>query len=75
MALEDFGEVFLGRIHALTASYALLSRECWSPISLREILTEELKPFMSNERLEYRVDGRAGAAGATRGFGIGYGGP
>jgi two-component system CheB/CheR fusion protein len=48
--LEGFREVFLGRIHALTASYALLSRDCWAPIQLREILMEELKPFMSHER-------------------------
>jgi two-component sensor histidine kinase len=55
--MEDFGEIFLGRIHALTAAYALLSRESWSPISLREILTEELKPFMSNERLNVVLTG------------------
>jgi two-component system CheB/CheR fusion protein len=55
--LEDFGEIFLGRVHALTAAYALLSRESWSPIPLREILTEELKPFMSNERLNVALTG------------------
>ncbi len=43
--LEAFKEVFLGRIHALAASYALLSRDKWSPIPLREILLEELRPF------------------------------
>jgi two-component system CheB/CheR fusion protein len=48
--LEGFQEAFLGRIHALTAAYALLSRDGWSPIPLREILTEELTPFMSAER-------------------------
>ena len=48
--LEGFQEVFLGRIHALTAAYALLSRDGWSPIPLRAILMEELKPFMAGER-------------------------
>ena len=28
--LEEFSGVFLGRVHALTAAYALLSRENWS---------------------------------------------
>jgi len=48
--LEQFSEVFLGRIHALTAAYALLSREGWSPVSLRGIVAEQLKPFMAEER-------------------------
>ena len=30
-SLESFRDVFLGRIHALTAAYALLSRDDWSP--------------------------------------------
>jgi two-component system, chemotaxis family, CheB/CheR fusion protein len=55
--LERFREVFLGRIHALTASYALLSRDCWSPIPLREILLEEVKPFMSPERSNILLTG------------------
>src|ERR1700722_20325349 len=45
--LESFKDVFLGRIHALTAAYALLSRDNWSPIPLRQILLEELRPFLS----------------------------
>ena len=49
-SLETFREVFLGRIHALTTAYSLLSREGWSPISLREILMEELRPFLSGDR-------------------------
>ena len=43
--LDGFQEAFLGRIHALTAAYALLSRDAWSPIPVGEILLEELKPF------------------------------
>ncbi len=48
-SLDAFRDVFLGRIHALTAAYTLLSRDGWSPISLREVLTEELKPFMAEK--------------------------
>ncbi len=47
--LEEFSQVFLGRIQALTSAYALLSREGWSPVSLREVLTEQLKPFKTDE--------------------------
>jgi two-component system CheB/CheR fusion protein len=47
--LEDFRDVFLGRIHALTAAYALLSRDAWAPVALREILMEELRPFGSGD--------------------------
>jgi two-component system CheB/CheR fusion protein len=57
--LERFQEVFLGRIHALTASYALLSRDCWAPVLLRDILTEELKPFMALERSNIALNGGA----------------
>ena len=55
--LEQFSEVFLGRIHALTSAYALLSREGWSPVPLREILTEQLKPFIADERRNVLLTG------------------
>jgi two-component system CheB/CheR fusion protein len=48
MTLEGFQEVFLGRIHALTAAYALLSRDGWAPVPVREILLEELKGGRAN---------------------------
>jgi two-component system CheB/CheR fusion protein len=56
-SLEGFQEVFLGRIHALTAAYTLLSRDGWSPIPLREILLEELKPFISLDRPNIMLNG------------------
>ena len=43
--LETFGEAFLGRVHALSGSYALLSRENWMSVPLRDVLDEELRPF------------------------------
>ena len=55
--LECFQEVFLGRIHALTAAYALLSRDGWSPIPVREILLEELRPFMARDRVNVILTG------------------
>ncbi len=56
-SLEAFKEVFLGRIHALAGSYALLSRDRWSPIPLREILMQELQPFMSGEHVNAALTG------------------
>jgi two-component system CheB/CheR fusion protein len=44
-SLESFSEAFLGRVHALSASYTLLSRENWVSISLRDVIEEEIRPF------------------------------
>ncbi len=57
VSLEGFQEVFLGRIHALTSAYALLSRDGWAPIPLREILTQELNPFISADRANIVLTG------------------
>ena len=55
--LDAFSGVFLGRIHALTAAYSLLSRENWSSVPLCEIVTEELNPFIAGDRSNIRIDG------------------
>nr|WP_294545972.1 CheR family methyltransferase [uncultured Rhodopila sp.] len=55
--LEQFSTVFLGRIHALAAAYALLSRDGWTPIPVGEIVMEELKPFVSTERANVELTG------------------
>ena len=57
--LEEFSGVFLGRVHALTAAYALLSRESWTKIQLQEIVAEELRPFMAGDRPNIRIEGPA----------------
>jgi two-component system, chemotaxis family, CheB/CheR fusion protein len=44
--LEEFKEVFVGRIDALAAAYTLVARENWSEVSLREILELELRPHV-----------------------------
>lgn len=44
--LEEFREVFVGRIDALAAAYTLVARESWSEVSLREILEVELRPYV-----------------------------
>ena len=55
--LEEFSGVFLGRVQALTAAYSLLSRESWSQVQLREVVTEELRPFMAADRANIRIEG------------------
>ena len=55
--LEEFSGVFLGRVHALTAAYSLLSRESWSAVQLDEIIAEELRPFMADDRTNVVIAG------------------
>ena len=57
--LEEFEGVFLGRVHALTAAYALLSRESWSSVQLKEIVAEEMRPFLAGDRANVRIEGPA----------------
>ena len=56
-SLDNFKDVFLGRIHALTAAYTLLSRDGWSPIPIHTVLTEELRPFMPTDRINAALTG------------------
>ncbi len=58
-SLDAFSAVFLGRVHALAATYTLLSGENWSTVQLGEIVRQELKPFMTGERRHVRIDGPA----------------
>ncbi|MCF7701610.1 CheR family methyltransferase [Loktanella sp. M215] len=55
--LEEFSEVFLGRVHALTAAYTLLSEESWSEVRLSDVIEEELKPFVSTDKPNVILDG------------------
>jgi two-component system CheB/CheR fusion protein len=57
--LEAFSTTYLGRIHALTAAYSLLSSEAWQTVSLRDILMEELRLFLAGERSSIVIDGPA----------------
>ncbi|SFK84873.1 CheR family methyltransferase [Methylocapsa palsarum] len=55
--LEEFSTTFLGRVHALAASYTLLSAENWSSISLRDLIVEETKPYALQDRANITIDG------------------
>ena len=56
-SLAVFQERFLGRIHALTSAYSLLSRDGWAPVQLRELLMAELSPFLSTEPVNVILTG------------------
>src|SRR6266508_972922 len=42
---ETFAKTFLDRLHAMARSHDLLSREQWSAISLRDVVTQEMEPY------------------------------
>jgi two-component system CheB/CheR fusion protein len=48
-SLDEFSGSFMGRVHALTASYTLLSNEKWLSVSLRDIAREELRPYAAQD--------------------------
>jgi two-component sensor histidine kinase len=56
-SMEEFSETYLGRIHALTAAYSLLSSESWQTVALRDILAEELRPFLAGDRTNVVING------------------
>ena len=47
--LEEFSKNYLGRVHALASAYSLLSNEGWQTVSLRDVVFEELKPFLARD--------------------------
>ena len=56
-SLEAFSENFLGRIYALNAAYSLLSNESWQRVAVRDLITEGLKPFMTDDRANVLLQG------------------
>ena len=55
--LEEFSAAFTGRVRALTASYSLLSNQNWLRVSLREMLSEEIKPFAAQDPSDIVLEG------------------
>ena len=56
-SLETFSKNYLARVHALSAAYALLSAQGWQAVSLKSIVEEETKPFLSIERPNIVISG------------------
>ncbi len=55
--MEEFSKSYMGRIHALTSTYSLLSNTNWQTVLLRDVVLEELKPFLSEDRVNFVVSG------------------
>jgi two-component system CheB/CheR fusion protein len=58
-SLSEFSDSFMGRVNALSAAYTLLSRDNWTDVPLRDVLTEEVRPFMAQERNNVSLAGPA----------------
>ena len=56
-SMKEFSDNYLGRLQALTAAYALLSKENWRAVSLRDVIMEELQPFLAGDHTDATVDG------------------
>ena len=54
---EAFREAFEGRLLALSQTHNLLNRSCWTGVSLRDILMQELAPYASGEGGRFLLDG------------------
>jgi two-component system CheB/CheR fusion protein len=55
--LPEFGNNFMGRVNALAAAYTLLSRDNWTEVPLRDVLLEELRPFIGTDQHEVNIAG------------------
>ena len=55
--VEGFQVAFSGRIQALAATHNLLADRNWSSISVAEIVSGELDPFVSSAQARMKVDG------------------
>jgi len=55
--MEEFSAAFLGRVHALAKAYELLSGRNWEDVPLRDIVAQELQPFIAEHRVNVTLDG------------------
>ena len=55
--LEAFEKSYMGRIHALSAAYSLLSHEGWQSVALKALLLEELQPFFAPSHSNVVLEG------------------
>ncbi len=50
VSFATFWDAFMGRLRALATAYELLTRDHWTDIPLRDVLREELSPYMTPEQ-------------------------
>jgi len=56
-SISEFKLAVNGRISALARAHTLLSKSRWENADLREIVQEELAPFLSGENVRVTIDG------------------
>ncbi len=54
---EAFHEAFEGRLLALSQTHNLLNQSCWTGVSLRDVLMQELAPYDSVDGGRFLLDG------------------
>ncbi len=54
---KHFAEAFLGRLKAMGKSYALVSRENWGEVSLRDMLMDELQSYAEDRKGRVTLEG------------------
>src|SRR5262249_1874928 len=54
---EEFTAGFLGRIHSMSKSYALVSRESWGEVSFNDILMNELESYAQEGKEQIKLSG------------------
>ena len=68
---ETFAKTFLDRLHAMARSHDLLSREHWSEISLRDVVTQELEPYRLGRSDRVVMEGPPVSLTPTRALSLG----
>jgi two-component system, chemotaxis family, CheB/CheR fusion protein len=56
-SLESFRVAFGGRLQALSTTYSLLGQGGWLSVDLREIMHEELRPFLADDGRNIAIRG------------------
>lgn len=65
---DEFADALIGRLHAMSRAYSLLSRESWTEASVEELLRQELDPF-GPER--FKLDGERVSLKPAQGLSFG----
>ena len=55
--LEGFQKAFTGRIQALAATHNLLAENSWNDLTIRDVITSELAPFVGNVPGRVNIEG------------------
>jgi len=56
-SVEEFGQKFLDRVHAMARSYELVSRDQWSTVPLRAVLQQVLEPYLLDAARRAAMEG------------------